>query len=134
MWLTWWESVLSRMAGNKTRHVFRFQHSQRILIKTGKRTEILLRLTHLIPYCASLHKHNSGMTNTFLKERRKEKQLVGSAEQGESEGGDCSCTGPLDLLDKKNKMMSCTACSAVAGDQSHLNTFSWNAFPLTKSC
>lgn len=75
------------MAGSKRRHVFRFQHSQRILIKTGKRTEILLRLTHLIAHCAPLHKHNSAMTNMFLKEGRK-KQLVGSVEQGESEGGD----------------------------------------------
>lgn len=123
MWLTWWESVLSRTAGNKTRHVFRFQHSQRILIKTGKRTEIVLRLTHLIPYCASLHKHNPGMTNTLLKEGRKEKQLVGSIEEGESEVGDCSCTGLLDLLDKKNKMITCTACSAVAGDQPLLTHF-----------
>lgn len=54
---------------------------------------------------------------------RKEKQLVGSVERGESEGGDCSCTGLRDLLDKKNKMMSCTACSAVAGDQSLLAHF-----------
>lgn len=98
-------------------------NSQRILIKTGKRTEIVLRLTHLIPYCASLHKHNPGMTNTLLKEGRKEKQLVGSIEEGESEVGDCSCTGLLDLLDKKNKMITCTACSAVAGDQSLLTHF-----------
>lgn len=110
------------MAGNKTRHVFRFQHSQRILIKTGKRTEILLRLAHLIPYSASLHRHNSGRTNTLLKEGRKEQQLVGSVEQGKSEGGDCSCTGLLELLHKKNKMMPCTACS-VAGDQPLLTPF-----------
>lgn len=56
------------MAGNKTWHVFRFQHSQGILIKTGKRREIVLRLRHLIPYCASLHKQNSGTTNTLSKE------------------------------------------------------------------
>lgn len=71
MWLTWWESVLSKMAGNKTWHVFQFQHSQGILIKTGKRREIVLRLRHLIPYCASLHKRNSGMTNTLSNEGRK---------------------------------------------------------------
>lgn len=70
------------MAGNKTWHVFRFQHSQGILIKTGKRREIDLRLRHLIPYCASLHKQNKRMTNALWKEGRR-KQLVGSAQQGE---------------------------------------------------
>lgn len=121
------------MAGNKTRHVFRCQHSQRILIKTGKRTEILLRLTHLIPYCASLHKHNPGMTNIFLKERRKEKATGGKHWMGRKWGRGLLLHRPVGSAGQEEKMMPCTACSAVTGHQPLLTHFLGMPFHCPKA-